>query len=311
MLDVRRMRVLREVAQRGSFSAAADALAYTQSAVSQQIAALEREAGTRLVERNARGVRLTDAGRALVEHADAILARLADAEAELEAIAGLRGGRLRLAAFPSAGATIMPEAIARFRARHPAVELTLEPADPEVALVKLRSGDADLVLDITGSFRPPREDGIERAHLLDDPMYIALPKEHPLAHKRNLKLEELADESWILGTTGSCPDASIFLHSCQIAGFEPHVTFNSDDYFAIQGFVAAGVGASFIPDLALITVRDDIVVRSLGPRPPARIIWAATLKDSYASPARVAMLDILAEVGAEFAGNRRRLALAS
>src|SRR3954453_15538044 len=321
MLDVRRMRVLREVARRGSFSAAAESLAYTQSAVSQQIAALEREAGTRLVERNARGVRLTDAGRALVEHTDVILARLADAEAELEAIPGLprgglrvprlRGGRLRLAAFPSAGATIMPEAIARFRARHPAVELTLEPADPEPALVGLRAGDADLVLDITGSFRPPRDDGIERVHLLDDPMYVALPQGHPLAHKRNLKLEELADESWILGTTGSCPDASIFMHSCQLAGFEPHVTFNSDDYFAIQGFVAAGVGASFIPDLALITVRDDIVVRSLGPRPPVRIIWAAALKDSYASPARQAMIHILAEVGGEFAANRRALALAS
>src|SRR3954447_843735 len=311
MLDVRRMRVLREVSRRGSFSAAAESLAYTQSAVSQQIAALEREAGTRLVERNARGVRLTDAGRALVEHTDVILARLADAEAELEAIAGLRGGRLRLAAFPSAGATIMPEAIARFRARHPAVELTLEPADPEPALVGLRAGDADLILDITGSFRPPRDDGIERVHLLDDPMYVALPQGHPLAHKRNLKLEELADESWILGTTGSCPDASIFLHSCQLAGFEPHVTFNSDDYFAIQGFVAAGVGASFIPALALITVRDDIVVRSLGPRPPVRIIWAAALKDSYASPARQAMIHILAEVGAEFAANRRALALAS
>ena len=311
MLDVRRMRVLREVAQRGSFSAAADSLAYTQSAVSQQIAALEREAGTRLVERNARGVRLTDAGRALVEHADAILARLADAEAELEAIAGLRGGRLRMAAFPSAGATIMPEAIARFRDRHPAVELSLEPADPEPALVKLRAGEVDLVLDITGALRPPREDGIERLHLLDDPMYVALPTGHPLAHKRNLSLEELAEESWILGTTGSCPDASIFLHSCQIAGFEPHVTFNSDDYFAIQGFVAAGVGASFIPDLALISVRDDIVVRSLGPRPPARVVWAATLKDSFNSPARQAMLDILVEVGAEFAGNRRQLALAS
>jgi DNA-binding transcriptional LysR family regulator len=311
MLDVRRMRVLREVAQRGSFSAAADSLAYTQSAVSQQIAALEREAGTRLVERNARGVRLTDAGRALVEHADAILARLADAEAELEAIAGLRGGRLRMAAFPSAGATIMPEAIARFRDRHPAVELSLEPADPEPALVKLRAGEVDLVLDITGALRPPREDGIERLHLLDDPMYVALPTGHPLAHKRNLSLEELAEESWILGTTGSCPDASIFLHSCQLAGFEPHVTFNSDDYFAIQGFVAAGVGASFIPDLALISVRDDIVVRSLGPRPPARVVWAATLKDSFNSPARQAMLDILVEVGAEFAGNRRQLALAS
>jgi DNA-binding transcriptional LysR family regulator len=311
MLDVRRMRVLREVAARGSFSAAADALAYTQSAVSQQIAALEREAGTTLVERNARGVRLTDAGRALVEHADAILARLSDAEAELEAIAGLRGGRLRLASFPSAGATIMPEAIARFRERHPGVELTLEPAEPEPSIAKLRAGEADVVLDITSGFRPPRDDAVDRAHLLDDPMYVALPAGHPLARKRTLKLEELADESWILGTTGSCPDVSIFLRSCQLAGFEPNVTFNSDDYFAIQGFVAAGMGASFIPDLALISVRDDIVVRSLGKRPPVRVIWAATLKDSYCSPAREAMLEILTEVGAEFAANRRTLALAS
>jgi DNA-binding transcriptional LysR family regulator len=311
MLDVRRMRVLREVAARGSFSAAADALAYTQSAVSQQIAALEREAGTRLVERNARGVRLTDAGRALVEHADAILARLADAEAELEAIAGLRGGRLRLAAFPSAGATIMPEAIARFRDRHPGVELTLEPAEPEPSLAKLRTGEVDVALDITAGYREPGDDGIERLHLLDDPMYVALPQGHPHARKHDLSLEELADESWILGTTGSCPDASIFLRSCQIAGFEPRVAFNSDDYFAIQGFVAAGMGASFIPDLALISVRDDVVVRSLGSRPPVRVIWAATLRDSYRSPAKQAMLDVLAEVAAEFAANRRSLALAS
>ncbi|MEA2324303.1 MAG: hypothetical protein QOD81_4153 [Solirubrobacteraceae bacterium] len=311
MLDVRRMRVLREVAGRGSFSAAAESLAYTQSAVSQQIAALEREAGTKLVDRSARGVRLTDAGRVLVEHADAILARLADAEAELEAIAGLRGGRLRLASFPSAGATIMPEAIARFRDRHPAVELTLEPAEPEPSIVKLRSGEVDVVLDITPGFRPPRDDGIERLHLLDDPMYVALPAGHALARKRTLKLEELADESWILGTTGSCPDVSIFLRSCQLAGFEPRVTFNSDDYFAIQGFVAAGMGASFIPDLALISVRDDIVVRSLGVRPPARVIWAATLTDSYRSPAKQAMLDVLVETSADFAANRRALALAS
>jgi DNA-binding transcriptional LysR family regulator len=311
MLDVRRMRVLREVAARGSFSAAAESLAYTQSAVSQQIAALEREAGTLLVERGARGIRLTDAGRILVEHADAILARLADAEAELEAIAGLRGGRLRLASFPSAGATIMPEAIARFRERHPAVELSLEPAEPEPSIAKLRSGEVDLVLDITPGFRPPRDDGIERVHLVDDPMYVALPKGHALAHKRNLTLEELADEAWILGTTGSCPDVSIFLRSCQLAGFEPRVTFNSDDYFAIQGFVAAGMGASFIPDLALISVREDIVIRSLGARPPVRVIWAATLTGSFQSPAKRAMLDILAEVGSDFAANRRALALAS
>src|SRR3954469_14750497 len=191
MLDVRRMRVLREVAVRGSFSAAADALAYTQSAISQQIAALEREAGTTLVERNARGVRLTDAGRALVEHADAILARLSDAEAELEAIAGLRGGRLRLVAFPSAGASIMPEAVARFRERHPAVEVTLAPAEPDEATEMLRGGDADIGLTSETSWAKPGDDGIVRTHLLDDPMYLVLWSGHAQAKKRSVKLSEL------------------------------------------------------------------------------------------------------------------------
>jgi DNA-binding transcriptional LysR family regulator len=309
MLDVRRMRVLREVASKGSFSAAAEALAYTQSAVSQQIAALEREAGTTLVERSSRGVRLTDAGRVLVEHADVILARLADAEAELEAIAGLRGGHLRMASFPSAGATIMPEAIARFRARYPAIELTLEPCEPDDALPRLRVGEFDIVLDIVARQRPV-DDGIDRIHLLEDPMYIALPGSHSLAHKRQLRLEDLSDESWIVGTPGACPDSSIFLRACERAGFDPDIVFTSDDYPAIQGFVAAGVGASFIPDLALITVREDIVVRSLGPRAPSRHIMAATLRDSFMSPAKRAMLDLLVEVGGEFAGNRRRLAVA-
>src|SRR5436853_7159357 len=144
MLDVKRMRVLREVAAKGSFSAAAESLSYTQSAISQQIAALEREAGTTLVERNARGVRLTDAGRALVGHAEAILARLADAEAELEAISGLRAGRVRLGAFPSAGATLMPKAIAAFREAHPGVEVQLHPAEPDDGMALLRAGELDI-----------------------------------------------------------------------------------------------------------------------------------------------------------------------
>src|SRR4051812_29389141 len=146
MLDVRRMRVLREVAHQGSFSAAAEALSFTQSAVSQQVAALEREAGTVLVQRSARGVRLTEAGEAVVRHAGAILARLADAEAELEAIAGLRGGRLRMAAFESAGATLMPLAIAAFRARHPLIELSMTLGEPEDNEPQLKSGELDLVI---------------------------------------------------------------------------------------------------------------------------------------------------------------------
>jgi DNA-binding transcriptional LysR family regulator len=310
MLDVRRMRVLREVAARGSFSAAADALSYTQSAVSQQIAALEREAATRLVERSARGVRLTEAGRALVEHADVILARLADAEHELEAIAGLRGGRLRLCSFPSAGATIMPPAIARYRDRHPGVELSLDLAEPDDGVAKLKSGEVDIAMTITASGLCSYQ-GVDELHVLDDPMYVALPAGHPHAHKRNLRLSELSEEAWMLGSTGTCPDTSIFLRSCGAAGFEPRVAFESNDYLAIQGFVAAGMGVSFIPDLALVSVRDDIVIRSLGARPPMRRIMATTLADSFCSPAKQAMLDILVEVGQEHAGGRRALALAS
>jgi DNA-binding transcriptional LysR family regulator len=311
MLDVRRLRVLREVAAQGSFSAAAEALSYTQSAVSQQIAALEREAGLQLVERSARGVTLTDAGRALVAHADAIIARLADAEAELHAIAGLRGGRLRLAAFPSACSTLMPLAVARFRGRHPGVELSLRPADPDDAVALLRGGEVDIALSIITTFGAAADPDLDVAELLDDPMYIMLPRDHPLAGRARIRLADLADEPWMIGTAGTCPDTSIFLHACQAAGFSPNIAFNLDDYNAIQGFVAAGMGVSFIPDLALINVRDDIVVRSLGARPPVRRIVATTLADSFRSPAKQAMVEVLAEVSAEFGTRRTELALAS
>lgn len=312
MLDVRRMRVLREVAARGSFSAAAEALAYTQSAVSQQIAALEREAGTRLVDRSARGVSLTDAGRALVLHADAILARLADAEAELDAIAGLRGGRLRLTTFATAGSTIVPKAIVTFRHRHPGVELVLGPEEPQDGLALLKAGDADIALTIATTFdTPARDDEIDYVHLLDDPMYLILAADHPLADRSRIRLADLADDDWILGSTNRCPDARILVNSCQQAGFEPRISFHSDDYLAIQGFVAAGFGVSFIPDLALIAVRDDVVVRSLGARPPLRRVHAATLAGSWASPAKQAMLELLVEVSGEFSTRRAELSLAS
>jgi DNA-binding transcriptional LysR family regulator len=311
MLDVKRLRVLREVAARGSFSAAAESLAYTQSAVSQQIAALEREAQAKLVERSARGVRLTEAGRVLVRHADVILARLADAEAELEAIAGLRGGRLRLVSFPTAGATLMPRAIAIFRDRHPGVELTLEPAEPPEALERLRAGECDIAMTIDAPFMAPDDDGIERTHLLDDPMYVVLPREHPLAAKPRIRLAELSADPWIGGSSGGCPDTLILLRACNAAGFEPKIVFDSDDYLAIQGFVAAGMGVSLIPDLALLAVRDDVVIRSVGGRPPERHIAAATMREGYRSPAVDAMVSVLCEVGEEFASQRREMAIAS
>ena len=311
MLDVRRLRVLREVAARGSFSAAADALHFTQSAVSQQIAALEREAGTTLVERSARGVRLTEAGEVLVRHTDVILARLADAEAELEALSGLRGGRLRLAAFPTAGASIAPTALARFRELHPAVDLSMVPAEPDEGIEKLRTGEVDIALLIETPWGDCNVDTtLERTQLLDDPMSVCLPKDHPHAAKAKLRLEDLREESWLLAVGGGCPDGQIFLRAFERAGYEPRVAFNSDDYAAIQGFVAAGIGVSLIPDLALTSVREDVIIRSLTPRAPVRRIFATTLAGGYRSAAAEAMLDILVAVGREYMGDRRQLAVA-
>jgi molybdate transport repressor ModE-like protein len=299
MLDVKRMRILKEVADRGSFSAAAEALSYTQSAVSQQIAALEREAGTQLVTRGSRGIRLTEAGEALVRHADAILTRLADAEAELEAIAGLRGGRLRMAAFPTVGATLMPLAIATFRQRHPDVELTVRQLEPEDSLPLLKSGELDIALTIEPNTIQDT-DGLESTFLLDDPMFAALPLDHRLANKPRVRLKDLASEAWI-GTTDACSCGSLVRNHCIRVGFEPRVTFESDDYLQIQGLVAAGVGVAMIPTLALTTVRDDIVIRDLGNEAPVRKIAAATLPGAHRSPAARAMLDVLSDVAAQYA----------
>ena len=307
MLDVRRMRVLREVAVRGSFSAAAESLSFTQSAISQQIAALEREAGCTLVTRNARGIRLTEAGEALVRHADAILARLAEAEAELEAIAGLRGGRLRLASFESAAASLMPLAIAAFRAEHPGVELSLIMMEPEDSAPLLRSGEIDLALGFDSRIRE-EVDGVARQHLLSDPMFITMPTDHPLARKRNLRLADLADDAWIAGTT-DCECNRLINRACAVAGFEPRIAFQTDDYTAMQGFVAAGVGVSLIAELGLTSVREDIVVRSLGRDTPVREVYAATAADAHRTPATLAMLEILADVAARYESRRPKLQL--
>ena len=307
MLDVRRMRVLREVAIRGSFSAAAESLSFTQSAISQQIAALEREAGTTLVQRSARGVKLTEAGEALVRHTDAIMARLAEAEAELEAIAGLRGGRLRMAAFESAGATLMPLAIAAFRQQHPAVELSMSMSEPEDCVPLLRSGDLDLGI-VFESAVTQADDGIDRVHLIEDPMYLVLPRDHPLANRRRVRLADLAGEAWI-GGQPDCECNRLISRACAVAGYEPRIAFETDDYTAMQGFVAAGVGVSLIAELGLTSVRDDIVVRDLGRDTPVRQIFAATLADGYRSPATQAMLEILKDVAARYESRRPRLQL--
>jgi DNA-binding transcriptional LysR family regulator len=292
MLDVRRLRVLREVARRGSLAGAADVLSYTPSAVSQQISVLEREAGTRLLERRARGVVLTEAGQTLVEHAEEILARLEAAEAALAALADLRRGHLRMASFATAGASVLPRAIDAFRARHPAVELTVGQSSPRESVAALREGRLDIALTVDLDPRPA--EGVEVIHLFEDRLRLALHRDHPLAAGDEVRLEDLEHETWIdvpLATSGGQTAA----RACARVGFVPRVAFESDDYTAIRELVGAGAGIALLPDLAKFAPHELVVLRSTGPDRPFRNIQVATRPAAFRSPAAAAMLEILCE----------------
>jgi DNA-binding transcriptional LysR family regulator len=293
MLNSTRLNVFREVVDHGSFSEAADALSYSQSAVSQAIATLEGELGVALIERRRGGVRPTAAGAALAGHVGGILARIESAESEIAAIAAGHGGHLRTASFPTAGATLMPQAIAAFRASHPGVEVTLAEGEPEQIAPRLRAGEFDLVLLFEFEGVGERLGaGMRRFELFDDPLHLALAADHPLADRERLELADLANESWIQ-TSADSPCAGHVVRSCNAAGFEPSVSFESDDYQTVQGLVGAGVGVAMIPELALSTVRDDIRVRALHPASPVRKVFAATPRAAAATPAVATMLDVL------------------
>ena len=306
MLDVRRMRVLREIALRGSFSGAADALYLSQSAVSQALAALEKEVGQRLVERTSAGPKLTQAGEVLVSHTDAVLCRLDEAERELAAIAGLRGGRVRLVSFPSASATLVTSAAAEFTTRYPDVKLELREAEPEESLPALKRGEVDVALlfDYELAEAEPDRD-VEYHLLLEDRLWVALPKGHPLAKRKAVAIEELADEHWLRGQCDSACRQMVTL-ACREAGFEPQVSYESDDYAVMQGLIAAKLGVTLLPDLALTALHPGVEVVAVKPKPPLRRVWAATLAEGSRSPAAEAMVEILAEAGRRFAAERER-----
>jgi molybdate transport repressor ModE-like protein len=304
MLDVKRMRVLREVARKGSFSAAADELYLSQSAVSQQIAALEKEVGQKLLQRTPGGPHLTQAGEVLVSHADAVFCRLDEAERELAALNGLRGGKLRLVSFPSASATLVTAAAAEFTTRYPDVKLELREAEPEVSLPDLKRGEADvaLIYDYELVEAEPGRD-VEYHLLLEDRMWAALPKGHPLARKPAITLDELAEEPWLRGQCdGAC--RQMVTLACREAGFEPQVSYESDDYAVLQGLIAAKLGVTLLPDLALTALHPGVEVVAVKPKPPLRRVWAATLTPGSRSPAAEAMVEILVAAGERFAAQR-------
>ena len=301
MLNLSRLRVFSEVVNRGSFSAAAATLDYTQSAVSQSVARLEAETGATLLVRDRRGVRPTAAGAALLEHCELILAQVEAAEDDLAAVLGIRAGRLRVASFPSAGAALMPEAVASFRRRHPEVALSLAEGEPEEIAPRLRAGEFDLALlfEFTGVDAETPAGALAVTPLLDDPMHLALPVDHPLADQPELTLWDLRGEDWVQ-TSASSPCARHVIRSCLASGFEPRVSFESDDYETVQGLVAAGVGVALIPRLALSRLHPGIVVRSLQPSSPMRSVIAATADGAAASPAARAMLEILSGIAPDY-----------
>ncbi|MFG2277368.1 LysR family transcriptional regulator [Streptomyces asoensis] len=291
MIDVRRMQVLRAVVGNGSVTGAAAALGYTPSAVSQQIAALEKEAGAALLERVGRGVRPTAAGLLLTGYADTIGRQLAEAETALADLLAGRTGQLAVRYFATAGAGLVAPAVARLREAHPGVRVDLRlTADPQDPSAEVREGRADLAL-LVGSAEL-RGDGVRLTRLLDDPYLAVLPRGHRLAGRRSVRLAELAEEPFVGSEwPGPCLDAQ--LDACAAAGFRPGFAVQSEDYMTAQGFVAAGLGVSLVPRLGLGSRHPGVVVREVRDPVPVRVIQAVTRATAPAQPALDAFVDAL------------------
>ncbi|HSC48837.1 MAG TPA: LysR family transcriptional regulator [Gaiellaceae bacterium] len=294
MLDVRRLRTLREVALHGTIRAAAESLSFTPSAVSQQLTALEREVGYDLLERRGRSVHLTAAGRVLVERSEPILAQLADAEAEAKAVAGGGEPPIRIASFASAAATIVAEAAAAGR-----LDAHILECDPRVGLARLKAGEVDVAVLWEYDYVPLRvPETIELVPLLDDPIEVVLPRSHPAARRADVELADLADEPWINSTTASSCHPFL-LRACVAAGFEPRIAAETIDHRALHHLVASGVGLAVVPVLSQLDLPASLAAKPIRTSPPKRRIHAA-FRRAAAGDARVQLaLERLQEASAD------------
>ncbi|MFC9294969.1 LysR family transcriptional regulator [Streptomyces sp. NPDC057011] len=275
MIDVQRLRILRAVAEHGSFNRAAGALLLTPSAVSQHIASLERTLGHPVAVRSTRGVTLTEPGRLLVEAAETISAELDQVRREIDRLTAPRP-RLTVATFTSGGRYLLPGALSRFVAAHPEVELTVLEAEPEAAVPMVRGGAADLALTYHFDGPPPvppgGRPGLDWVALMEDPLWVVLPGGHRLAGRSSIGLGELSADRWVLG----CLKTEAFLRRyADLAGFDLLVGASTTDYFFAQTLVAAGVGVSLVPHVSLAPAPGLVVVRVEPPR-PARHIGVVT-----------------------------------
>ncbi|MCO1656804.1 LysR family transcriptional regulator [Pseudonocardia humida] len=315
MLDAWSLRVLVEVADHGSFSAAAQALSMTQPAVSRQVAGLERRLGVPLFRRVHRGTRPTGPGGVAVELARDVLARMAALEARMGAFGGLAAGELRLSAFPSANAALVPAAIRRFGRDHPGIALSLVQSDPDGPLPAVRGGRVDLALltswQLYAHPAAARTDpdavaltdrdlaGLDLLPLLDERLSVALPAGHPLAGADPVPLAGLRDEMWIEGGHPDClgpiPQLAAAL------GGPPRIGFFCEDWNGKQALVAAGAGVTLVPTLARAAVRDGVVLRPTAPELPTRRLYALSAAPPQRLPAVTAMLGLLTELAGALA----------
>jgi molybdate transport repressor ModE-like protein len=295
-VDIGRLRILAAVARHGSMTAAARHLAYTPSAVSQQIRKLESELGLGVLARHAKGVDLTDAGRTVVEHVATIERELAALRGDLEDIAGARAGTLRLGTFPTFGASLLPFAVTSFTQRHPGVALTVRSARLKGLLALLRDHEIELAVLWDYEWSRLDEPGLVLQPLLEDATRLVVSTSHRLAQRATVSVGELADERWITRADRH-PVVEVLRRTCRMAGFEPAISFEAHDYQEAQGMVAAGLGVALAPQLALSGVRDDVRVLRFADGVPARRIMLARSADRAPTPAEAAMSRVLRDMG--------------
>lgn len=300
MLNTHRLHLLAELARRGTIAAVAEALHYTPSTVSQQLATLEREVGVALVERTARSVRLTPAGVTLAEHARRILDDLQVAEADVRAVGALDRGSVRLATFPSAGAAFVPALLAALARAHPAMEVAVVEAEPPDALPLVRHGEADVAL-VYDEYPYTRlaDEALEAVPLVDDPIVACVPAAHRTVAARSVALADLRDETFVAGPFGTACHA--FLRTvCHEAGFEPTIGYQSADMAFTATLVATGAGVALMPELLVRSAGTAVATLPMDPPLPPRTVSAVHRRSAgHLPPVRSVLAAIGAVIGAQ------------
>ncbi len=308
MLDLRRLQMFKAVAARQSFSAAALELSYTQSSISEGVAALERELGVTLLDRSSRPVRVTPAGELVLAHAETLLGQAAAIEEELAALASGDAGELRLAGFYTAWSTFLPSAVADFARSRPHVRVEVEQLDPPAALRRLRAGEIDLAVIYRFEPGDPAEDPGDQlisTHLAHDPFALAVPATSPLARKGRLEVADLADASWCTAPPGSRATALLEQFCREHGGFEPRAEYSTDDVAMVQPLIAAGLAVALLPALNLAHPYPGVTVRQLSQTPPGRDIWCVRPSNRQL-PAVPPMVEALQHAAERFGRSQAR-----